>query len=117
MDGVNRDKELEAEFHAYRHSEKGDSIRMEAIWDVWLNLKRNDLRLIRIKNMKIIISCVQLAEMHFKLAPHEIPYLEYVKWFISNRLLNTGSDEMAKCQKNPIFVDPEYKPTRRKFAV
>jgi len=115
MDGVNRDKEFEKEFCAYRHSPKGDSAHMNALWNVWLHLKRNDLRLIREKNMKIILACMELADMHFRLAEHEIPYFEYVKWFIQNRLINTGGGDLARCQKNSRFVDPQYKkPVRRK---
>lgn len=106
MDGVNRDIKFEREFYHYRKSPKGDSTRMDALWSVWYTLKLKDLKPMRIGHYRTILSCLKLADLHFRMAKEELPYFEYVKWFAFNRIPN-GHDGIAKCQKSPLFMSHE----------
>ena len=105
--GVNRDEELERVFWEYRKSPKGDSTRMDALWSVWLTLKRSDLKHIKVKSFKLIQAVLQMGGLHFYGIKEEEPFFEYVKWFAENRLINTGGGGLARCEKHPTFVRPK----------
>lgn len=104
---VNRDEELERDFWEYRKSHKGDSTRMDALWSVWPTLKRSDLKHIKVKSFKLIQAVLQMGGLHFYGIKDEEPFFEYVKWFAENRLINTGGNGLARCEKHPTFVRPK----------
>jgi hypothetical protein len=104
---VNRDEELERAFWEYRKSPKGDSTRMDALWSIWLTLKRSDLKHIKVKSFKLIQAVLQMGGLHFYGIKDEEPFLEYVKWFAENRIINTGGNGLARCEKHPTFVRPK----------
>jgi hypothetical protein len=101
---VNRDKDLERAFWEYKKSNKGDSTRMDALWSIWLTLKRCDLKHIKVKSFKLIQAVLQMGGLHFYGIKEEEVFFEYVKWFAENRIINTGSHGLARCEKNPTFV-------------
>lgn len=101
---VNRDKDIEKAFWEYRKSPKGDSHRMDALWSVWLSLKRTDLRHMKVKSFKLCQAVLQMGGLHFYGIKEEEVFFEYVKWFAENRLINTGSRGLARCERHPTFV-------------
>jgi hypothetical protein len=106
-DNVNRDNDFEKELCRYARSLEGDSTRMKALHTIWLSIKGYDCLFMREKLFRLCLASIEIAELHFKSVEAEYPYYLYVKWFAMNRLINTGSNGWAKCQKSPLFVVPK----------
>ena len=105
-DGINRDIEYEkATYKAFR---KNQSAIERSLYGIWRDVRNCDLLQMRLKKFRLMMSVIEILDLvQDKMTEEELKFFEYIKWFMHNRLVNTGSNGWAKCEKSPLFVRDE----------
>jgi hypothetical protein len=109
-DLVNRDYSLEKEFVEASKRSSMERPHLFMLYQVWLDMRSLDLSLARNKRFRTLKASLYFAEVAFEGEPEEDRrFYEYMKWFLFNRLINTGSGGHAICELSPIFVRPKQR--------
>lgn len=99
-----RDKKLERYF--YDLFATSHNPQLLAIYTVWSEVKKHDMKQIRLRRFKLLDACVTLAKDYCCIASAPDDHREfwgYVRWFLDNRLINTGRSGRAKVEYTPNF--------------
>lgn len=103
MDGVNRDIALERRFRDYATGPKGVMGHVASLWDAFRIMEKSDLCSLQSDRFVLAKGIVSLAWMHWAVMDTEKEFYHYVRWFMENRLVNTGKDGRAKCEMSEHF--------------
>lgn len=105
-DGVNRD--IEYEKSCYKAFRKNQTAMERSLYGIWREIRNADLLQMRLKKFRLMMAIIEVLEFTKDLmTDEEKEFFEYIKWFMHNRLVNTGSNGWARCEKSTIFVRPK----------
>lgn len=107
MDGVNRDREMEIRFREFATGPKGAMGHVESLWNAFRLMRQSDLKKMRPDTFTLVKGIMYLSWMHFSVMDGEKDFYHYARWFMENRLVNTGSNGRAKCEMSELFNVPE----------
>jgi hypothetical protein len=107
-DGVNRNDAFEIVFISEAKKNYQENVELSCLYRIWLDLRCLDLKLARAKRFRTMTATMHLAGIAVHGTDNDV-YWEYMNWFMLNRVINSGHQGHAVCERNTIFVRPKEK--------